>query len=53
MREAATKLAILSMVLLAPVIYSIFGLIPGLIVATIFNAASGYIGGLRLEIEEI
>nr|WP_321498183.1 hypothetical protein [uncultured Methanolobus sp.] len=45
--------AMLSMVLLAPIIYAIFGLITGLIAAIVFNEASGFIGGLELEIEEI
>jgi hypothetical protein len=45
-------IAILSMVLLAPLIYGILGFITGLIAATIFNASSGYIGGLEIEIEE-
>jgi hypothetical protein len=46
-------IVILSMVLLAPVIYGILGFITGLIAAIIFNTASGYIGGLEMEIEEI
>ncbi|WMW25197.1 hypothetical protein RE474_00320 [Methanolobus sediminis] len=50
---AAEIIAILSMVLLAPVIYGIMGFITGLIAAIIFNAASGYIGGLEMEIEEV
>jgi hypothetical protein len=43
----------LAMVLIIPIIYGIIGFITGLIAAIIFNAVSGYIGGLEMEIEEI
>jgi hypothetical protein len=39
--------------LIIPIIYGIIGFITGLIAAIIFNAVSGYIGGLEMEIEEI
>lgn len=38
-------------IIVLPIFYGIFGFIAGLIVALVFNAVSGVIGGLEVEVE--
>lgn len=40
-----------AMIILMPVIYAVFGFIFGAISALVYNAASGFMGGLEMEIE--
>ena len=38
-------------IFLLPILYGIFGFIGGLIQAFVYNLASGFVGGVRIEVE--